>query len=429
MTLAAIVFWLDRWKIALAMASGIVLRWACYYYRKGYWMDEIALASNFQKPSPIDMFGPLLREQLAPPGFLVCGWFLEHGFPNQPQFLRLLPLVGAIVGMFLFVAVARRFLRSHAVFLAVVIFAFSNRLIYYASEFKQYSTDVTSALACLWMGLTIGSKPLTISRTVGLGIFGAAIVWFSHPVVFVLASVGLVGLARSIAAKDWRSSGLWLAVGLAWLVSFAGVHTVATRQLGGSGQMWIFWNFAFPPLPPGSLWDATWVLRRLAYFFINPLDFDAPFDPRLMMLPAIGLAIVGTVRLWRVDRLRWALLFLPVGVTLAASAFRLYPFHGRVILFLVPIPILAIAAGLDAVRELTGRIRWPLYGVLTAMVLVLPAILAVDMAFDQRWGHNHLGDLHPADIDPYRFPLGPEPLPLKRSKPGEVGVHRQADPL
>ena len=33
-------------------------------------------------------------------------------------------------------------------------------------------------------------------------------------------------------------------------------------------------RFAFPPMPPTSAWDASWILRRLAYFFINPLNFD-----------------------------------------------------------------------------------------------------------------------------------------------------------
>jgi hypothetical protein len=38
-------------------------------------------------------------------------------------------------------------------------------------------------------------------------------------------------------------------------------------------------------------------------------------------------------------------------------------------------------------------------------VVVIPAIIAIDQAFDQKWGHNHLGDLHPADVEPDRFPL------------------------
>jgi hypothetical protein len=405
MTVAAIIGWFDRWKVWLAMGVGILLRVVCYFSRFRFWMDELSLAENVKKLSPIEMFGPLLNQQLAPPGFLVVAWCLERLFGDNPLALRSISLLSAIAGMFLFLAVARRCLPARAVFPAVVMFASSNHLIYYASEFKQYSSDIALSLACLLIGLTVGSRPLTAARAGWLAIFGVLGVWFSHPLVFLLASVGVVGIFRAILTRDGRSVGLWLAVGTAWLASFAGVHWVAARQLNGSDQMWRFWGFGFPPWPPGSFWDATWVFRRLAYFFINPLDFDGPFDPRISMLPAIGLALVGLVRLWKLDRGRWTLLFLPVGATLAASALQLYPFHGRLLLFLTPIPLLAVAAGFDAAFQIRGRARRPIVYALIALVLGYPAIIAIDQGLAQKWSHNHHGDLHPATFEPDRFPL------------------------
>jgi hypothetical protein len=167
--------------------------------------------------------------------------------------------------------------------------------------------------------------------------------------------------------------------------------------------MWVFWGFAFPPMPPQSVWDATWIVRRLAYYFINPLNFDAPFGERLSMLPALALAVLGVFRLWKLDRARWALLMLPIALTLLASCWRLYPFHGRLVLFLAPTFLIAIAAGLDAVRELRGR--GVIYYALTAMVLAIPTAVACKQAVEPWSIHNRFGDLHPASIDPYRFPL------------------------
>ncbi len=405
MTVAAIVGWFERWKIALAIAFGIVVRLVCAVVRWGYWMDEASLLTNVTQLTPRQMFGPLLNNQLAPPGFLILAWLVDQVFGSKTPVFRAYMLVFGIGGIFLFLAVARRCLPTRAVFPAVLMFVSSNHLVYYASEFKQYATDLVSALGCWLIGLTVGARPLTPVRSVALALFGASIVWFSHPSIFVLAAVGLVGLHRAIATRERRSAGLWLVVGAAWLASFALVHRVSSRQLDGLDNMWRFWGFAFPPIPPRSWLDATWFPRRLAYFFINPLDFYGPFDPRISMLPAIGLALVGTVRIWREDRRRWALLFLPVIATVVATTFQLYPFHGRVILFLVPVPLIAIASGLDAVRTLPGRVARVLYFTLVGLVLVYPSLLALDQTTEQRWAQNTHGDLHPADIEPYRFPF------------------------
>jgi hypothetical protein len=395
--------WIVQHKVALAIGAGVLFRLAGFLSGRPLWMDEISLAANIRTMTPLEFFGPLLSAQLAPPGFLIAVWTTVRLFGDNVYAMRLVPLAGGVAGLFLFVDLAKRCLPPRAVFPAVLMFATASDPIYFASEMKQYSTDLAASLAILLAGLTIGSRPLTTAGAASLAVGGAAIVWFSHPSIFVLASVGLVGLVRGILIRDWRSVGLWAMVGAAWLGSFAVVHAVATRQLGGSLGMWVFWGFAFPPMPPRSAWDATWFARRLAYYFINPLNFDAPFGERLSMLPALALAILGIVRLRKPDRSRWALLMLPVILTMLASALQLYPFHGRLVLFLVPAPLIAIAAGLDAVRESRGR--GPIYYTLAAMVLVVPAVSACKQVVEPWSTHNRFGDLHPYAIDPFKFPF------------------------
>ena len=39
---------------------------------RAYWMDEAALVSNIRELTPAGFFGPLMSQQLAPPGFLVA---------------------------------------------------------------------------------------------------------------------------------------------------------------------------------------------------------------------------------------------------------------------------------------------------------------------------------------------------------------------
>jgi hypothetical protein len=397
--------WVDRYKLPLVVGVGIGLRLIQYGHDRGYWMDERSLVRSIQGLSPATMFGPLGNSQLAPPGFLFAEWAAMRALGDSRLSLRLVPLISGIASMFLIAAVARRCLPARAVWMAVALFAVSGDLIYFASEAKQYSSDVASALACLLLGLTIGSRPMTAAKTALLAAAGAAIVWFSHPSVFVLAAVGTVGLSGAVGNRYARSAASWVLVGLAWVGSFAAVHAVAMEQLGSGDGMWRFWDFAFPPVPPRSVWDASWVPRRLALLFVDPLNFDAPIGPRLSMLPAIGLCLMGCARLWRVDRGRLAMLMLPGVFALLAAHLRLYPFHGRLVLFFVPVLLLAIADGLDLVREKRGR--GLLYAFLAAMVLGFPTLTAAYHVFEpsNRNFANPYGDLRPAVIDPYRFPL------------------------
>jgi len=82
------------------------------------------------------------------------------------------------------------------------------------------------------------------------------------------------------------------------------------------------------------------------------------------------LTLLGFASLWRV-RSRFALILLgPVVVTFVASAARLYPFDGRLTLFLGPALVLAAAAGATLVIALAARARVPAWAALAATALV-----------------------------------------------------------
>ncbi len=392
-------------KEGLAIAAGFVFRVAQFLANRSYWLDEGSLVANVRALSPSGFFGPLGNTQLAPPGFLLAEWASLRVLGDRPMALRLVPLLGGIASLFLLRGVARRCLPDRAVWLAVAMFAVANDPIYFASEAKQYSTDVTAALACTLLAMTVGSRSLDPWGAAILAGTGGAVLWFSHPSIFVLASAGIVGLSGAVGARDGRSAGLWVIVGLTWVTSFAAVHSVAMEQLGFGPAMWAFWEFAFPPIPPRSLWEATWPLRRVAFLFVNPLNFDAPFGPRFSMLPAFGVACAGASRLRKAEGSRFALLILPGVFVLLASCFRLYPFHGRLLLFLTPAILLFIAAGLDRVAEIRGK-GW-IYRALIGMVLFVPGFSACYHLIEprDRIFVNPVGDLRPASLDPFRFPL------------------------
>ena len=394
-----------RHRVAILLGLGVAFRVAGFLAGRGLWMDEGSLIANARLRSPSAFFGPLVASQLAPPGFLTLEWVALRVFGDSAPAARIVPLLAGIASLWLFLAVARRMLTPRAIPAAVALFASADDLIYFASEAKQYSSDVASALACTLIGVTIGVGSLDLRRALVLSTFGVLIVWFSHPSIFVLAAVGTVRLADRLMARDWRSALAWCLVGATWVASFAGVHAVAMVQLGPSGMMWQFWGFAFPPFP-GSVWDASWVFRRLAYFFVNPLHFTAPFGPLWSSLPAVVSCLVGVVVFARSRRDDLALLLLPVGFALAASCLKLYPFHGRLVLFLTPAFLLLIASGLDRVRDLRPG-RNLAFATLAALLIGVPMLLDLYRVVEprQRETLNPYGDRRPLSLDPYRYPF------------------------
>jgi hypothetical protein len=109
-----------------------------------------------------------------------------------------------------------------------------------------------------------------------------------------------------------------------------------------------FWNINFMPFPPASLSDFKWFGETFFLFFKNPLS-----------LPLNGLAalffLLGTVSIFSRDKQLFFILLSPVFVTLFVSAFHLYPFKGRLLLFLVPSMLLFIGEGVAFLGENTKR--------------------------------------------------------------------------
>lgn len=396
----------SRRRTEIILGFGVVLRLAQYLANRQPWMDEMSLRGNITTRTLAGLFGPLKSTQLAPPGFLVVEWVAYHLLGGSSLVLRLFPLVCALASLFLFQRVAVRCLRPRAVWIALLLFAVSDDLIYYASELKQYSSDVAVALLCDLEAMALLDRPARASRLGRFAALGALAVWFSHPSAFVLAGLGTVLLVQALRDGDWRRLlGLGLAC-LAWLASFAALYLVAQEQLGHRSDMWRFWDFAFPPMPPRSLGEAAWGIRRIFYLFVNPLDFSWPLGPRISPLPALACFLAGCASMSRRGQgPLLGMLTAPLLFALLAAYLHLYPFHGRLVLFLVPSLLLLIAEGAAWIGELSGRRA--VRTVLVAVLLALPTLRALAHVIEPTMGrsYNPRGDLRPPGLDPVPFPF------------------------
>jgi hypothetical protein len=398
---------LVRRRVAVILACGVVFRVALYLVNRPFWMDEGSLLANIEGRTAAGLFAPYTHTQLAPPGFLAVEWVARQFLGGGRWALRLFPLLCGLAALFGFDRLARRVLRPRAAWVALALFAVSGDLVYYSSELKPYATDVAAAVACTLAGLAVGAGSASPWRCLGFAALGAAAVWVSFPSALVLAGVGATLIASALARGDWRRVLALGLTSLAWGASFAAADALALRMLGPGGRhgMLVFWGFAFPPWPPASLHDAAWPALRLLYLFLNPLDFHAPLGPRLSLWPAVALAAVGAVSLWRRDRRSLGLLAAPGLFALGAAYLRLYPFHGRLALYLVPALLLVIAEG--AARVTSSLRNRAARAAVLAAVLLVPTLQAVDRLFEPHaWtNHNRFGDLGRERLDPRRDPF------------------------
>ena len=328
------------WIAWLTIGVGILLRLAQYVANRSLWLDEAYLALNISQRSFAGLLQPLDYGQAAPVGFLLLEKLFVTMFGNTDYVLRLVPLLCGVASIILFRELALRYVGQRAALIALAMFAISDTLIYYASELKPYSSDVTMTLALLLIATVIYDEGWTIGRVALFGLVGALAVWFAYPVAFVLAGIGVVLFVTYALRRDWPSVVKLVYTGVVWLVSFAAYFVVSLRYVSQSEYLRSYWQDrnAFMPLLPTSFSDLKWFFT--AFFDLFNQGTELPFDS-----VAAGVFLVGLVLLLRKDWRKYTLLLAPIVITFFVSGLEKYTISQRTMLFVVPMLLLFMSKG------------------------------------------------------------------------------------
>ncbi|GAB4502143.1 MAG: hypothetical protein Fur0035_16910 [Anaerolineales bacterium] len=362
---------------ALLVAAGLVLRLRAYLSGRSLWLDEAMLALNLIQRDVFGLMKPLDYEQGAPLGFLLLQkFFITLAGAGEPG-LRLLPFLAGCALLILSALWLRRFLSTPGLLLALALLAFSPTLVYYSAENKQYMLDAALTLAVL----LLAARPRRF-----LAIFGALALWFSHPLIFVLAAVGLAGLIFESAR--WRA---WLLTGALWLTSFGLFYLVNLRGLTQNQFLLAYWREFFPPFPPSIFWLGERLNGLLGSFGAAGLGLQSPFWLSLLTLAA-GLFWLARRHGQAAAQIGGVFVF-----ALAAAALGKYPLGGRMALFLLPLLAVLLGAGLEAfwaaARRLAGKTPAGLAAAaLGGFLLFAPAQLSLQRLITPFMREN----LHPA---------------------------------
>ncbi|WP_187261823.1 glycosyltransferase family 39 protein [Pontibacter beigongshangensis] len=373
----------QAWLIAtwILLAMGLFFRLFHFFDDRSLWLDEVYLATSLAKMDLLQLtFSDLKFEQKAPLVFL---WMCKAAvmlFGKSDMAFRLFPLLCGILSLFLFLPVARYFLRPWGVAVAVGLLALAPPLVYHSVEIKQYSAELLATVMCLYLYTCYQAKR-SYRQLATWGLLGALIIWISFTSIFILAGIAIALSGYYLLKKEWKVVAVLLIPFSMWLASFIINYLFFTSKHAADSE-WLLYYFrirgGFMPLPPDSLSDLLWPLQsagtRLMHYPLGLL-WDVSSIPNaalqfILRRPLIGILCAGAGLFYFYRRNKKVLLVLlvPYALTLVASALEAYPMYERLTVFLAPIFILIIATGCERLISL-------LRPSFSSWALILPALL------------------------------------------------------
>ncbi len=357
------------------LALGVLWRVARYAMGQPLWGDEAFLAVNLLTRDFAGLLGPLDYRQIAPIGFLWAELAVVRALGRSEWALRLLPSLSGLASLGLFHRFARRAVDRRSALLAVGILAASFYPVRHATEAKPYATDMMLSLIVTGLAWGVWRDPRSARRWLTLTFAVVIGVWFSYPLVFVVAGVGLVLAVRVLKHVRPGPMAGFAGFALAGAASWLAFYVLTARPQAESTPVYAqmeTWRGAFPPL--GRPWALPgWLLdvhtgNMLAY----PQGGNDFGSTATAILVAAG---VLALRKGRGGLL--ALLLAPLLPTLLASALGRYPYGTSARTTLYMAPAFCLLAGVGAValiRRLSGFRRRRVYRIawvaLAAMIVV-----------------------------------------------------------
>jgi hypothetical protein len=334
----------------LVIGCGLILRFQQYLYNRPLWHDEALLVLNLIQKDFNQLFHQLNYFQVAPLGFLLLVKVLVNLFGNTEYVFRFIPFIASIVSIFIFYQIIKLILQPEVRIYALSLFCFSSVLIYYSSECKQYSMDVLSVLILFRIWFYVKNQNKSSLPVVIFSIVGAILVWFSHPIIFILTSIYFIDVLSSLFQKNWIKFKKYLLIHSIWILSFILNYSIFSRKFIVSENLGKAWNNYYMPLFPISFQSIKlsvyWICIHSKDFFIYLISMNFYCFFLLIFLGSIFYLLSKDGR-----KIFYLFIFI-VFFTFFASALHKYPIHRRVLLFLIPLLIIILSNGISVLQEI-----------------------------------------------------------------------------
>jgi hypothetical protein len=338
-------FW--RSAVAAAFCAGIAVRLWFYLVNDSFWRDETKLLLNAALTSFPDLLAPLTYPQESPTGFLWPLRALWLSGMNGETAMRSISLLASLLSLFVFYRLLSIAVRSAgAKAFSLWLFALSPGLVLFAGMAKQYSFDLLVATVLVYSSLRwfISSRGDTVRIHPMHFVLVALAPWFSLPSIFIIAAM-CAGLAMKYGRRHFYTVLLFTSTACAsFLVEWV---LVLHRCLGLTPLLESnFAHFA-------RIENWLYIFEQVFFSCTGPnLSF-----PLVIGLSAAGILLpIGILTAKRYGSLPLlTLLFLPLLLSLGASAAKVYPLYGRCLLFAVPGIYLLMGYGIERLAGSRGR--------------------------------------------------------------------------
>ena len=336
---------------AIILLAGVVVRLKVYFQNRSLFLDEANLARNIVE-RPLSGFTTALDyQQYAPPLFLstVKG---AVGLLGPSEFgLRIVPLLASLGTLWLVFLLAQKIVSAPWVrLIPLFLTAFSYEMLRYGTECKQYSLDALGGVALVCLALHWPPVKMNHRRWLGWGIIGSIAIWFTMPIVFVLAGSGCYYGFTFLRKQNYRQLPALSLTIACWLLSFGLYYWYLLRPEIDSDYLNTYHKSYFLPLlPTNSTEWSTWSALLLS-LFRNAAGYTV-----VSYMVSIPLFLWGVIALIKKEYALIWLLGLPILACLVASGLEQYSLLPRLTLFMIPLFGLLMAVGTD---DLWGRRRW-----------------------------------------------------------------------
>ena len=350
----------QRRALISVLVLGILFRLFHFFYNRSLFIDELYLDINIIKMSFWELATlPFEYEQKAPIGYLWAAKLCVVLFGKGEKALRLFSLICGISSLFLFIPVARYYLKQWGVVLAVGILSLSWTFIYHSVEAKQYSTELFATILALLLHIQYHKAKDTTSL-IKWGIFGGVLLWFSFSLIFLLAGIAGATILTCLFRNQWKRACTYMIPFSLWILSFGIIYYFFISKYQQSGWLIDFFHKVydgFMPLPPTSFSDVVWYVRTPYSLLHYPLGLLLNLDDEIAKTSArhilklgwlsIFFILYGMISLLKDSKVKFLILLLPIAATFLASSFRFYPIYARFVLFLTPLLIIFLAFGIE----------------------------------------------------------------------------------
>ena len=200
-----------RWVVA----AGLLLRLWHYGRNPSMWQDEAATCINILNKSFTGLFDHLDHSATGPSLLLCLQQCVVAVLGDSTYSLRLISVAASCAGLLLLARLCRSLLDPADALFAVAMAAFSDRLLWHASEARHYSSDFLFGVLAILLFAHTMQAPLA-RRFAVFAVYAPFAILLSYPGMFLCAGIMAALLPEVRKTRNTRAWVGWIALA-AWM--------------------------------------------------------------------------------------------------------------------------------------------------------------------------------------------------------------------